>query len=81
MPDDWNIHIHAMPLTRGDLGLHECTEEKHYHPPGLGGQYLPDGFFLVPDDICGRKKQMEFHKYSPNDEGKLFLKVMQKSSC
>jgi len=76
LPDDWNIHIHAMPLTRGDLGLHECTEEKHYHPPGLGGQYLPDGFFLVPDDICGRKKQMEFHKYSPNDE-ETFLKVMQ----
>jgi hypothetical protein len=65
-----------MPLTRGDLGLHECIKEKHYHPPGLGGQYLPDGFFLVPDDICGRKKQMKFHKYSPNDE-ETFLKVMQ----
>ena len=76
LPDDWNIHIHAMPLTRGDLGLHECIEERHYHPPGLGGQYLPDGFFLVPDDICGRKKQMKFHKYSPNDE-ETFLKVMQ----
>jgi len=76
LPDNWNIHIHAMPLTRGDLGLHECIEEKHYHPPGLGGQYLPDGFFLVPDDICGRNKQMKFHKYSPNDE-ETFFKVMQ----
>jgi len=77
LSDDWNIHIHAMPLTRGDLGLHECIEERHYHPPGLGGQYLPDGFFLVPDDICGRNKQMKFHKYNPNVDEETFLKVMQ----
>ena len=77
LPDNWNIHIHAMPLTRGDLGLHECIEERHYHPPGLGGQYLPDGFFLVPDDICGRNKQMKFHKYNPNVDEETFLKVMQ----
>ena len=77
LSDDWNIHIHAMPLTRGDLGLHECIEERHYHPPGLGGQYLPDGFFLVPDDICGRNKQMKFYKYNPNVDEETFLKVMQ----
>ena len=66
IPNDWTIHIHSMPLTRGDGGR---------------GDFGDTSFKLLPDDICGRTNNMKFYDYSgseriDNDET-TFIKKMQ----
>ena len=84
LPEDWNIHIHSMPETRGD----EITNKVNVSGNTLkkGGfsrtktsiQINPNGFRLLPDDLCGRAPNMNFHPYNKNDDEDSFINHMQK---
>ena len=62
VPDDWTIHIHSMPKTRGDGGT---------------GDFGGDTFKLLPDDICGRTENMRFYEYGEGYDEDKFIKQMQ----
>ena len=74
LPDDWNIHIHSMPETRGDdNSIPGCwpmyTDENT--SPGLRDCKL------LPDDICGRFREFKFYDYKEGDDEKNFIRKMQ----
>ena len=76
LPDDWKIHIHAMPETRGDLPA-------SIQPGADRGAFTrSDGiqheFRLVPDDLCGRNGLMKFYDYDANTDEDNFMKEMEK---
>ena len=62
IPDDWAIHIHSMPLTRGDHGT---------------GDVSNPSFKLLPDDICGRTNNMRYYNYDDSHDEDNFMKKMQ----
>ena len=75
LPEDWNIHIHSMPETRGD----------NNSIPGCWPMYKSEktspGLYdckLVPDDICGRFRDFKFYDYVQSSDEKNFIKKMQK---
>ena len=75
LPEDWNIHIHSMPETRGD----------NNSIPGCWPMYksakTSPGLYdckLVPDDICGRFRDFKFYDYVQSSDEKNFVKKMQK---
>ena len=77
LPEDWNIHIHSMPETRGD----------NNSIPGCWPMYksakTSPGLYdckLVPDDICGRFRDFKFYDYVQSSDEKNFIKRMQKLS-
>tara|TARA_A100001201_G_scaffold46737_1_gene47219 strand:- start:3869 stop:4972 length:1104 start_codon:yes stop_codon:yes gene_type:complete len=75
LSEDWNIHIHSMPETRGD----------NNSIPGCWPMYksakTSPGLYdckLVPDDICGRFRDFKFYDYVQSSDEKNFIKKMQK---
>ena len=81
LPEDWKIHIHSMPETRGDV--HPKVEELK-----VGGfsrmtklqmtDLETNSFRLLPDDICGRNNQMIYYNYNKNNDEDDFIENMQK---
>ena len=82
LPEDWKIHIHSMPETRGDVQPKKVEELK------VGGfsrmtklqmtALEINSFRLLPDDICGRNNQMIYYNYNKNDDEDDFIENMQK---
>ena len=74
LPEDWKIHLHPMPETRGDDNSIPTCWPMYTDPnttPGLRDCKL------LPDDICGRDRDFIFYKYLENDDEKNFIKKMQ----
>jgi hypothetical protein len=74
LPDDWKIHLHAMPRTRGDDNSIPTCWPMYSNPnttPGLRDCKL------LPDDICGRDRDFIFYDYQEGDDEKNFIKKMQ----
>ena len=75
LPEDWNIHIHSMPETRGDNNsIPDCW-------PMYKSEKTSPGLYdckLVPDDICGRFRDFKFYDYVQSSDEKNFIKKMQK---
>jgi len=74
LPDDWKIHLHAMPNTRGDDNSIPNCWPMYDNPnttPGL------NDCKLLPDDICGRDRDFNFYKYNELADEKNFIKQMQ----
>tara|TARA_Y100000310_G_scaffold38882_1_gene36383 strand:- start:2927 stop:4072 length:1146 start_codon:yes stop_codon:yes gene_type:complete len=65
LPDDWNIHIHSMPETRGD------------NDTAVWPMYPNQDCRLLPDDICGRDREFKFYDYEKEDDERNFIKKMQ----
>ena len=61
----WNIHIHAIPRTRGDFDGFDFRK----NPGG--------GFKLVPDDLCGRTENMIFYPSDNDNDLDNFMAKMQ----
>ena len=74
LPEDWKIHIHAMPPTRGDdntiRGCWPMYQDKNT-TPGF------DDCKLIPDDICGRFRDFKFYEYKPSLDEENFIPKMQ----
>mgnify|MGYP003645453496 FL=1 len=71
LPNDWNIHFHAMPETRGDNNSIRGCWPMYNNPntsPGL------NDCKLLPDDICGRFRDFKFYNYNEgaDEEGYMF---------
>ena len=77
LPDDWKIHLHSMPPTRGDdntiRGCWPMYNDENTKP-GLRDCKL------IPDDICGRFRDFQFYEYEPTSDEKNFIPNMQKLS-
>jgi len=74
LPEDWNIHLHSMPNTRGDdNSIHDCWPM--YNDPNTKPG-LRD-CKLLPDDICGRVRDFIFYNYQEGDDERNFIKNMQ----
>jgi hypothetical protein len=74
LPDDWDIHIHSMPETRGDDNSIPGCWPMYNDPnttPGL------NDCKLLPDDICGRNREFKFYDYKAGDDERNFIKKMQ----
>ena len=74
LPDDWKIHLHAMPRTRGDDNLIPTCWPMYRDPnttPGLRDCKL------LPDDICGRDRDFIFYDYKEGEDEQNFIKKMQ----
>jgi len=74
LPDDWKIHIHSMPNTRGDdNSIPNCwpmyTDSNTV--PGL------NDCKLLPDDICGRFREFKFYNYNEGADEEGFISKMQ----
>ena len=70
LPEDWNIHIHSMPRTRGDDNAIPNCWPMYNNPnttPGLRDCKL------LPDDICGRDRDFIFYDYQEGDDEKNFI--------
>ena len=77
LPDDWKIHIHSMPPTRGDDNtINGCWPMYNdvNTKPGLRDCKL------IPDDICGRFRDFIFYDYQQYVDEKNFINKMQKLS-
>ena len=75
LPNDWNIHLHSMPETRGDdNSIRNCWPmyTNRHTTPGR------DDCKLLPDDICGRFRDFKFYDYVESSDEKNFIKKMQK---
>ena len=75
LPEDWNIHLHAMPTTRGDdNSISNCWPmyQDSNTTPGL------KDCKLLPDDLCGRDRDFKFYDYQPIHDEQNFIKKMQK---
>jgi hypothetical protein len=69
LPEDWNIHIHAMPPSRGD------------NDPTVWPMYRGhDDFRIVPEAICGRDRDFIFYNYIKNEDETTFIHKMQNLS-
>ena len=83
LPSDWNIHIHSMPETRGDRVTNKMVKVEDMHKGGAFSRVKefieidPSGFRLLPDDLCGRAPNMNFHTYNKNDDEDSFINHMQ----
>ena len=77
LPDDWKIHLHSMPPTRGDdntiIGCWPMYNDVNTKP-GLRDCKL------IPDDICGRFRDFEFYEYNPTSDEQNFIPKMQELS-
>ena len=67
LPSDWNIHIHSMPETRGDETTQQMVNSKDLEKGGFSRIKIKsvkniDGFRLLPDDLCGRTRNMNFYQ-------------------
>jgi len=74
LPDDWKIHLHAMPRTRGDDNLIPTCWPMYRDPnttPGLRDCKL------LPDDICGRDREFKFYDYQKDEDERNFIRKMQ----
>lgn len=74
LPDDWNIHFHAMPETRGDNNSIRGCWPMYNNPntsPGL------NDCKLLPDDICGRFRDFKFYDYQKDIDEINFIEKMQ----
>lgn len=77
LPDDWKIHIHSMPPTRGDDNTIDGCWPMYNDvntKPGLRDCKL------IPDDICGRFRDFIFYDYQQYVDEKNFINKMQKLS-
>jgi len=77
LPDDWNIHLHSMPKTRGDDNSIPNCYPMYTDPntsPGLRDCKL------LPDTICGRVKDFKFYDYKEGDDEMNFIQKMQNLS-
>jgi hypothetical protein len=67
LPNDWNIHIHAMGPTRGDI------------VPVLGSNTdLTHKFRFIPDDICSIRRHYNTYTYEEGRDEQEFVSQMQK---
>ncbi len=74
LPSNWNIHLHAMPRTRGDDNSIRSCWPMYNNPnttPGLRDCKL------LPDDICSRERDFKFYDYKEGDDERNFIKKMQ----
>ena len=80
LPEDWKIHIHSMPETRGDIQINKIEKPiKGGFSRAKKGPYKfgKKDFRLLPDDICDRNGQMIFYDYHKNDDEDDFIRNMQ----
>ena len=84
LPDDWKIHIHAMPETRGDTIVEEVENKKIkggftriHRTVGFHRPLMDEAFKLMPDDICGRTENMVYYGYNEGEDESNFIKSMQ----
>tara|TARA_R110000822_G_scaffold302673_1_gene427071 strand:+ start:5894 stop:7021 length:1128 start_codon:yes stop_codon:yes gene_type:complete len=74
LPDDWKIHIHSMPNTRGDDNSIPNSWPMYTDSntvPGL------NDCKLLPDDICGRFREFKFYNYNEGADEEGFISKMQ----
>ena len=77
LPEDWKIHLHSMPKTRGDDNDSPYPHQwPMYQNPNCPPPNRKD-CKLLPDDICARDRDFKFYNYNESDDEDNFIKKMQ----
>lgn len=74
IPEDWEIHLHAMPNTRGDDNSIPTCWPMYNDENTVPGK---NDCKLLPDDICARDRDFKFYNYNESTDEKDFIKKMQ----